>query len=825
MVDPKARMEVHENDTNEELSILLNVNTPAEKRYPVRVLRVSGDGKLAVFKVDLTEKIPALELGNDEDLVETQQLYIFGYPFGLTERKKNIRIKDGPVSFSTSVARVTALRKDGDVLTAIQMDGQLNPGNSGGPVLDENGKVIGLAASIDRGTGVNFAMPIAALKRMMLSPVVTIALPPIAFEERFQPAKFTISTHSLKPLVNDNVTLEITSLGQTRSEKAVKVKDGEYQVSLAPMAPRAFNANDMVAATIDLESGQVRGLIKDLQIPISGKSRPLSQTSLVERKTAGGPLFIDGMSSGGPVPELAKLKVQVGGETLSLDGEKIRRLVVTSPVNDRLPVTYKAVATAGAAQTAIEGRIPLAAPFTTGDFPASPSPSSDLPSPRPAVGAVRNFPISHTKAIALGNEGRALVFRFMKPSRLEVFDVVEMKMRGTIELAEDLPFFAVGKTHVLVCLAEKKVIQRYSLETLKLEKTMPLPEGKVIAMTMGSHATGSALLVAVGATNEATFYLIDAEKMTVSATERDEKLFPDAKQTIMCLRASADGSTYAFSVNMKGFHVVTYKNGHLAFFHRPDFKSPLGLLVPNADGSRIFADESGVFSPEMVPLVRPGASRRVYLPSTQGDWFLTVGEAAPDPSYIMYLPTSPGSPFFTAAGSSGRNNLGAIRVVFHSGTSSQPIAYFPGKIDELESYAGSWRTTSGWPSITADQRCIYLPDLQRLVTISSDNERFSVREFDLQKLLLEQGVDYLYLTAVPPPVAPSRRLNFPLTAASNVGGITYALRSGPPGLKVSQEGVIDWTAPAKPVRESVTILLKNLAGMQVEQTFQLIVSP
>ena len=54
---------------------------------------------------------------------------------------------------------VSALRRRGGILDKIQVNGGMDPGNSGGPVVDSNGDVVGVAVSGYEGRLINFAIP------------------------------------------------------------------------------------------------------------------------------------------------------------------------------------------------------------------------------------------------------------------------------------------------------------------------------------------------------------------------------------------------------------------------------------------------------------------------------------------------------------------------------------------------------------------------------------------------------------------------------------------------------------------------------------------
>ena len=84
-------------------------------------------------------------------------LAAFGYPFGRLLASDN---RYPAVSVNTGT--VTALRRKGGKLSAIQLDASVNPGNSGGPVVDKNGNLIGIVKSGMPGARLNFAIPVSA---------------------------------------------------------------------------------------------------------------------------------------------------------------------------------------------------------------------------------------------------------------------------------------------------------------------------------------------------------------------------------------------------------------------------------------------------------------------------------------------------------------------------------------------------------------------------------------------------------------------------------------------------------------------------------------
>jgi S1-C subfamily serine protease len=125
---------------------------------------------LAVIKVDtLPEGLTPLELGDSSKLQVGQRVIAIGNPFGLEGT-----MTTGVVS---AVGRTLATQQSGmgsfSIPEVIQTDAAINPGNSGGPLLDSEGKVVGVNTAIRSLTGTNsgvgFAIPADIVKRIVPS--------------------------------------------------------------------------------------------------------------------------------------------------------------------------------------------------------------------------------------------------------------------------------------------------------------------------------------------------------------------------------------------------------------------------------------------------------------------------------------------------------------------------------------------------------------------------------------------------------------------------------------------------------------------------------
>jgi putative serine protease PepD len=136
----------------------------SDKAQAATVVGADPSRDLALLKVD-GSNLPTLSLGDSSSVGVGDPTYAIGNPFGLDH------------TLTTGI--VSALQRnlqapDGATISgAIQTDAALNPGNSGGPLLDADGKVIGVNSQIQTGSsngaeggnvGIGFAIPASTVK-------------------------------------------------------------------------------------------------------------------------------------------------------------------------------------------------------------------------------------------------------------------------------------------------------------------------------------------------------------------------------------------------------------------------------------------------------------------------------------------------------------------------------------------------------------------------------------------------------------------------------------------------------------------------------------
>jgi S1-C subfamily serine protease len=137
---------------------------PDQSRYKAKILHRDPAHDLALIQIEPKKKLTAfLKLGDSDNLQVGQKVLAIGNPFGLAGT-----LTTGIVS---SLHRKIQSEERSDLEDMIQTDAAINSGNSGGPLLDSQGYVIGINTAIygpnGGSVGIGFAMPINRAKVML----------------------------------------------------------------------------------------------------------------------------------------------------------------------------------------------------------------------------------------------------------------------------------------------------------------------------------------------------------------------------------------------------------------------------------------------------------------------------------------------------------------------------------------------------------------------------------------------------------------------------------------------------------------------------------
>jgi len=134
----------------------LKVVLSDETEYEAEVVGSDPETDLAVIKLkDPAGDLPYAELGNSDDVVPGDWAIAIGNPFGL-ERTVTVGVISATGRSGLHIAGGKAVFQN-----FLQTDASINFGNSGGPLVDINGRVIGINTAINSAAqGIGFAIPI-----------------------------------------------------------------------------------------------------------------------------------------------------------------------------------------------------------------------------------------------------------------------------------------------------------------------------------------------------------------------------------------------------------------------------------------------------------------------------------------------------------------------------------------------------------------------------------------------------------------------------------------------------------------------------------------
>jgi len=139
-------------------SVKIQLNDKHE--YTAKIVGTDPQTDLALLKIEADGKLPTLTLGDSKKLRVGDDVFAVGNPFGL--------------GWTVTSGIVSALARDinsGPYVDFIQTDAAINRGNSGGPLFNDAGEVIGVNSAIISPTGgsvgVGFAIPSEIVKRVV----------------------------------------------------------------------------------------------------------------------------------------------------------------------------------------------------------------------------------------------------------------------------------------------------------------------------------------------------------------------------------------------------------------------------------------------------------------------------------------------------------------------------------------------------------------------------------------------------------------------------------------------------------------------------------
>ena len=164
---PFAGGQKKKSETRTKVTVVLNSGQSDEITSPAEIVAFDPEADLAVLRITGVRNLPApLDITQDPPVAETQPVFILGFPGGRKGKAENPTV-------NLARGSISGLRYDSSKrLTDVHMNGEVNPGNSGGPVIDVQGRLIGVAVASVRDKQIGFAVPTAQLNEMFKGSVL-----------------------------------------------------------------------------------------------------------------------------------------------------------------------------------------------------------------------------------------------------------------------------------------------------------------------------------------------------------------------------------------------------------------------------------------------------------------------------------------------------------------------------------------------------------------------------------------------------------------------------------------------------------------------------
>jgi S1-C subfamily serine protease len=209
-------------------------------QVPAEIVGFDPHADVALLKVDPEGlDLRPLELATNEEVEVGQPVAAIGSPFG-EDRSLSV----GVVSATNrSIQSLTQFQIDG----AIQTDASINPGNSGGPLLDAEGRVIGVDQQINTTSGgnegVGFAVPVALVAR---------SIDQLRSNGTVKYAYIGVTTQSLYPQLADRLGLEsdtgalVTEVRDESPAADAGLEAGKQEIQFQGL--RASTGGDVIVA-------------------------------------------------------------------------------------------------------------------------------------------------------------------------------------------------------------------------------------------------------------------------------------------------------------------------------------------------------------------------------------------------------------------------------------------------------------------------------------------------------------------------------------------------------------------------------------------------
>ncbi len=143
----------------------ITVTLSNRRSFKAKMVGLDASSDLAILKID-AKSLPFILYGNSDEVKIGQWVLAVGYPLNL-----ETTVTAGIVSAKGRTLEINRRKSESPIESFIQTDAAVNPGNSGGPLVSTDGKLIGINSAIASPTGsyagYSFTIPVNIVKKVM----------------------------------------------------------------------------------------------------------------------------------------------------------------------------------------------------------------------------------------------------------------------------------------------------------------------------------------------------------------------------------------------------------------------------------------------------------------------------------------------------------------------------------------------------------------------------------------------------------------------------------------------------------------------------------
>jgi S1-C subfamily serine protease len=331
--------------------IVLRAGRPGERSLPAAVIQVDNDLGLALLKVQSPQPLPFLEPSADRAPVEGAWACVLGYP--TVPRAADMGNARSVPVLRADPTRIASLHTQHGRPWFFALDTgfpQFDSGGlTGGPVLDDEGKVIGMLVEGLAGTDTHYVIPAVHLAEFLARKRDQVDIlfdpPPLVFNERKSPVDLTFDVARLDPLPADAV-VEVVFESVTAGRRVFSARQNEGNLYTACVIPIPPSDPDPIDVAIGSTDNLVR--IADREIAIGEERLHLRDLRRLELRPAPHGYKANGTPLSGPVTGLGIFKGRQGDKAVEIDPGAAESLTVIYPPKKSEPIPFEIVVRTGA---------------------------------------------------------------------------------------------------------------------------------------------------------------------------------------------------------------------------------------------------------------------------------------------------------------------------------------------------------------------------------------------------------------------------------------------------------------------------------------------